>query len=1356
MPLVPGNNGGTDGSLCCVSRQHDKRAFSMNSISVLCTYASFRRTLWWACFALLSPFVMFSSSSEAEDMAPWRSSSELEQLWSGVLGCADADKDEEAVRNALANDSVPSGGVRRDYLDCGARALRAATSRVIVGTIEDSLRWGGSNLFDREFRLDSSLAWEIDGNARGDLDAVIPIRKAESPDGAGRAFFFQPGLALWSGEQDEFRTDGNAGLVYRDRVTPDLILGGSLFFDHNFRRGHSRLSVGVDAQSDNFYGGLNYYFAPFGKEWRKGRAGYEERALEGLGLHLSFAQDRLRLSGALGTWDFDGELDGRDSGWRYSAGVSAGYEIYSGVFLEAGYEHHDDRSLGADWNLGVAFRYSLPEMEGIGGAGGGLQAPDLLRIVDREKRIIYEERLAHDVPVVEFATESTAVVEGVDVDIPLKLNRPAPPDGLVLLAFSDKDDVIVVGGGMRISPGMQDGQYIRVTVNVDDFPEEYEMVRIVLAEPSEGLPEGWKIGRDEHTLMISPHGFNIAFEQPSSEVNEDAGTANLVLVLNRPAPAGLVLGVSSDSEEDAAPAGSTFTVPEGVERADLPVRVIDDELGEGDEVATIRIFDAEENSLPEGWEIGSPAAHELTIKDNDSDLGFHRSSSRVRESDLTTGIEIMVTGACTSADEINLTVTAEGNEDNDISFETLVPISAGEKVKTFIVKILQDHLPEDAERIVFTLSGELPESCEYGQRTHELTILPNENEAAFERASTSVREGDGTVNLTLELNHPAPEGLVLAFDSSSPEDAVPVSSTLRIPVGATSETLAVRIINDDIAERSEAVTISILGSSPTTLPEGWSIGSQDTHDLILTDDDLTVGFESSSSRVHESDLMTDLQIVLGEIGAPTGGISLSVSATGNEGNDVSFSSLLPISSGEDRKALRVMLTQDNSAEEDERIVLTLSGELPQPWEFGQRTHELTILSNEQKAMFAEAGKTVSEGDGSTSFKVVLSADAPAGGVPLEVAIASGNEGNDVTFATQSFTIAEGGREHTISVDINDDSEAESDETIVFTLSKRGGFPESWGDLGTQATFELVIQDDDQAVTGQVANTIEFVKIRSTVQEPRLALYPEQRTAPHVVNVRVTGDLPEPDDAFDIRITTSGVAQSPRDYDIVSPASLDSVSISSDTVGEDGLLPIEFSIKSDTLQYLEATSTETIILNIDAPSDDAKWQLGSNNSHKVTYYDHCGDIKFQYAQQDRIGGEYKKVRSIHDLKDRVGFDGDLGKRVTQEGFSSWFSESASRIYIGYEGSRPNCPPVRLKVTKTALNGVPLNVNDTSCACGVQYVGGSQWRRRLLLEVVTEHPRGGFVPPEPDERVRLNLVNADTNEVYDTVSWVIEAN
>ena len=1373
------------------------RNFPAGMTAILRMRSLFGRVLWPTCFALLLPFTLLSSSLEADDTASRLSALEIERLWSGVLGCADAGNDDEIVKNALAGGSAP-GGVRRDYLDCGTRALRAAASRMLVDTIEDSLRLGGSNLFDQEFRLDSNLTWGIDGDFRGELDTILPIGGVRNNDGTGRALFFQQGITFWEGRNGELRSDSNIGVVYRGHVSRDWILGGSFFFDYSFQREHSRLSVGVDAQHKNFHGGLNYYFIPPGdKEWRRGRTGYEERALEGLDLRWSFAWERMRVGGALGAWIFDGELDGKDSGWRRSASISAEYKFYPGVFFKTGYEYHDGRSVDENWSLGLAFRYSLPEMEGIGGNGNGGRVPDLWRIVDREKRILYEERLARarvsamlaatpgrvaeggnvtvqvvlsevleedvffsvaaassstaeagdynnslplgitipagalsaeatfgivndniserdefldlelkvlresfflvslgnphrarvvigasDNSFVGFETESTSVTEGIKVDIPLALGESAPAGGFVLLVTSSDNRDVTTDASMRIVGGVQKGQYIRASVINDNVPENTEMVRITLAEPEGGLPGEWRIDRHEHMLIIQPHGLKIAFEQPSSEVSEDVGIVNLVLVLDEPASAGLVLNVSSDLSGDAVPVHSTLTVPEGVQRVELPVRVIDDKIGEGDEVATIRISDAGTGSMPKGWSVGPQSTHALTIKDNDLFVGFKHPSSQVHESALLTGIEITLSEIGAPADGIDLTVTAEGNDDNDISFPTPVPIREGENSETLSVTITQDGIAENAERIVLTLSGQLPGSWEYGQKTHELTILPNEIDIAFEtpssradeddgtvelalvldrpapaelvlalrssslvdagpanpilripsgatrvtfpvritnddisegneivtigiseistmllpegwrigspdeheltlvdddlfvgfeHSSSQVRESDrttdvgivlsdigapsegmiltvtavgnddndifftsrmqinagekekilrvtitqdgiaedaerivlmlsgelpgswnygqttheltilpneidiafetpssragedaGTVELALILDRPAPAGLVLVLRSNSPADAAPAEPMLRVPAGATRVTFPVRITDDDIGEGNEIITIGILESSMTPLPEGWRIGSPDEHELILVDDDLVVGFESSSSQVHESDPTTDIGIVLSDLGAPTRGMSLTVTAVGNDDNDISFTSPVQISAGEKEKTLRVTITQDNLPEAAERIVLTLSGELPEPWKYGLTTHELTILLNDQTAMFAEAGKTVSEGVGSTSFQVVLSEDAPAGGVPLQVAITSGNEDEDVTFTTQNFTIAEGLRTHTINVGINDDNQIEPSETVTFTLRKNASavFPDTWGGLGTPTTFDLTIEDND--------------------------------------------------------------------------------------------------------------------------------------------------------------------------------------------------------------------------------------------------------------------------------------------------------
>ena len=927
----------------------------------------FRTFLVVGMFALLFPFVLLSSSSEAEDIAPWRSALDLDRLWSGALGCADAGNDEEAVTNALAGDSVP-GGVQRDYLDCGTRALRAAASRILVDTIEDSLRWGGLYAFDQEFRLESNLAWEFGGDFRGELDTILPVGGELHSDGTGRALFLQQGITFWEGGNNELRSDSNTGLVYRGHVSRDWILGGSFFFDYNFQREHSRLSVGVDAQSKNFYGGLNYYFTPSGREWRRGRTGYEERVLEGWDLRWSFTWEQLRLSGAFGTWIFDGEGPGR----RQSVSVSAGYMVYPGVFLETGYEYHDDRSVDEDWNLGLAFRYSLPEMEGIGGRIGGGRVPDLWRIVDRERRILYEERLSRARVSATLATTPNIVEEGEGVTVRVVLGEVLEEDVFFSVAAvsgstAEADDYGPLPSRMMIPAGAMSAEETFWTVDDSD------------SEPAENL--------DLELKVLQESFFSVSRGNPHH--------------------ARVVIGASDNSIVGFA--AESTSVTEGI-KVDIPLK-----LGE---------------PAPSG--------------------GF-----------------VLVTSS---------------DKEEEVTLEASMEIVEGAHYGQYVrVTVNDDGYAELAEMVQITLDeppGGLPEGWWIDRREHMLIIQPHDLNIAFALSSSEANEDVGSVNLDLVLNESAPAEMVLALGSSSPTDAAPVNPMLQVPAGARRVTFPVRITSDNIGEGSETVTISVTESSPF-LPEGWSIGSPDTHELTLVDDDLFVGFKHSSSQVHENDSLTDIEITLGEIGAPDGGMNLTVTAEGNEDNDISFATLVPVSAGEKEKTLRVTIAQDNLPEGAERIVLTLSGELPESWNYGQKTHELTILPNDQTAMFAEAGRTVKENDGTVKFKVTLSENAPVGGVPLEVAITSGNDDGDVTFTTQRFRIAYGEREHEISVIINDDNQVEREEVVRFTLSKGGSFPQTWGDLGAQTTFDLTITDDDSATIGFTTSSTTLLESDTT-------------------------------------------------------------------------------------------------------------------------------------------------------------------------------------------------------------------------------------------------------------------------------------
>ena len=317
---------------------------------------------------------------------------------------------------ATMNYSHPSFSVA----DSPALDLRETGSRLVVESIEDALRVGGLALLGEGFQLDSSLNWVLGETIEGEIDAVVPLWSR-----GGHVVFTQPGMVFWPGSEGKARADGNLGVVYRTPVAFKAIGGASVFYDHDFQVGHSRISLGADIQRGYLHGSANYY-QPLGDE-EEGRTDYTESALRGMDARLVYERRRMRVSGNLGYWEYEG-IGGGEGDWELSYGLDAGIRIRKGVFVEAGYEKHEDASIEDRFNLGVALKFSLPGFEGAS-YGDGSRSANLYKIVEREKRILYEEYETGP-PAVSFRVmpEGQTLMEGGTLDVRLTLNKPFKED----------------------------------------------------------------------------------------------------------------------------------------------------------------------------------------------------------------------------------------------------------------------------------------------------------------------------------------------------------------------------------------------------------------------------------------------------------------------------------------------------------------------------------------------------------------------------------------------------------------------------------------------------------------------------------------------------------------------------------------------------------------------------------------------------------------------------------------------------------------------------------------------------------------------------------------------------------------
>ena len=526
--------------------------------------------------------------------------------------------------------------------------LRETASQLVVKTVEDALRAGGIALFDERFQIDSSLDWVIGEAVSGELEAVVPLWSRD-----GHVVFTQPGFVLWNGLADDNRLDGNLGVVYRTNLlnTPvgfDAIGGVSLFYDHDFQIGHSRLGIGVDVQRDGLHGAFNYYH-PL-SDTQDGREGYVEDALQGMDASLAVESDVTRVGGNVGYWLFQGDEDVKDE-WEFSYGLDAGLRLMPGVFLEGRLESHDKASLGRRASVGLAFRFNLPNFDGKS-YGEGVRVSNLWSPVDRESRILYEERESG--PTVSLSASSMEITEGGMATLTLTLNEMLEADATFNLIGSggaeygaSADWNLSVGGtdcdmATRSNP-------CQVTIDAGDTTAEV-VVEVNADSTNESSPETFTVSVevDSGSTSIVQEGsrsslnFTIPADPPLPTVSLSAdttsitegGMATLTLTLNEMLEADATFNLIGSGEAeygtsadwnlsvggtDCAMATNTnpcqVTITAGQTSAEVTVKAnadMDVESTAEDAVVTIQV-DSGSTSIVA---LGSPTTLRFTIQDD--------------------------------------------------------------------------------------------------------------------------------------------------------------------------------------------------------------------------------------------------------------------------------------------------------------------------------------------------------------------------------------------------------------------------------------------------------------------------------------------------------------------------------------------------------------------------------------------------------------------------------------------------------------------------------------------------------------------------------------------------------------------
>ncbi|MGI9250051.1 MAG: Calx-beta domain-containing protein [Pseudohongiellaceae bacterium] len=631
---------------------------------------------------------------------------------------------------------------------------------------------------------------------------------------------------------------------------------------------------------------------------------------------------------------------------------------------------------------------------------------------------------------------------------------PAATDHTVTVNYATMDGTAIMNNdytaasGTLTFTGNETSKTVTVTILNDttfENPNERFQMQISNPQPTQGNEPGTAIAEvdivddDQITLSIAPVSGKATVAEALNatlayEVNFPSSGATQVqndLVLNY-----TVTGSATSNTDYTAPSGSlTFSSSDGTNQTVL-VTVLDDNLVEKDETVVLTL------GIPTQPRVtlatGSTSATGTIIDDEMPTL-----SISVATSPITEGADAIFLITSSNSPMDDTVIGVMGSEEGDFvtnALPTAVTLAANETTATLTIATTDDSTDEADGSL--TLSFNIDNTLSNYMAGSAATVNIEDNDVpAISVANTIAVESTNLVFLvtlspvayqTVVVNYMTADG-----SAEAGKDYIAISNaTLTFAPSESSGHITVTVLNDDITEGSENLTLTLSDAINATLADPEATG-------IINDDEMpTLSISTSTSSVTEGD---NAVFIITSTNSPMDDTTVGV--TGVETGDFVTNETLPnavvLAANETTATLTVATTDDNADESDGSLTMqfNIGSTLPNYQEGSTSAATVNIADNDGPAI-SVADASATETDGQIIFIVSLSstpvkqtevswttADDTTSGA------AQATSGTDYITASGTLTFAANGNiSMNVTVNIVNDSEVEPDETFLLTLS----------------------------------------------------------------------------------------------------------------------------------------------------------------------------------------------------------------------------------------------------------------------------------------------------------------------------------
>ncbi|MXV53354.1 hypothetical protein GS399_20535, partial [Pedobacter sp. HMF7647] len=342
-----------------------------------------------------------------------------------------------------------------------------------------------------------------------------------------------------------------------------------------------------------------------------------------------------------------------------------------------------------------------------------------------------------------------------------------------------------------------------------------------------------------------------------------------------------------------------------------------------------------------------------------------------------------------------------------------------------------------------------------------------------------------------------------------------IGTSVTIPAGATTYTLAVPVLDDNIAEGTETVILQMAAATSNS-----SITASTTAATMnITDDDVSqISVAANVSAASEPSTNGNFRMTLSKpLSAPTT-VSYTVSGTATAGSDyTALSGTVTINAGEISKDIPVTVIDDNLLEPSETVILTLSGTTNSQSQLtavaADKTATVTIADDDQAVISIAATTQAAEPSTDGLFTITMDKQSSTATIINYTVSGTATAGTDYTALSGTVTILANTSGVTIPVQVKDDNILEGAESVIITLSTPSDPKLS---LSTTAKTATVTITDNDASVASIAVTTHGAE-----SGPIAGVFTVTLTNPVSQDTHVT-------------FTLAGTATEGADYTAVSP------------------------------------------------------------------------------------------------------------------------------------------------------------------------------------------------------------------------------